>query len=114
MPQNETFHVYENITLSPPYDMEASFKRLPPLFSERNEGRTRYRQRFNEPAKYDKMLKNYYRLITGVDAACRAVWEELDRQGILIETMFIVTTDNGFYHGEHGLAGKCKCSLCKH
>jgi len=52
------------------------------------------------------MLKNYFRLITGVDAACKAVWDELEEQGILDETMFVFTTDNGFYHGEHGLAGK--------
>jgi arylsulfatase len=106
LPQNETFNVYKNLTLSPPYDMEASFKRLPPLFSERNEGRNRYRHRFDEPKKYDKMLKNYFRLITGVDTACRKVWEELEAQGILNETLFIFTTDNGYYHGEHGLAGK--------
>jgi arylsulfatase len=106
LPQNETFNVYQNLTLAPPYDMEESFKRLPPLFSERNEGRNRYRHRFDEPKKYDKMLKNYFRLITGVDTACRKVWEELEAQGILNETLFIFTTDNGYYHGEHGLAGK--------
>jgi len=52
------------------------------------------------------MLKNYFRLITEVDAACQAIWNELEAQGILNETMVIFTTDNGFYHGEHGLAGK--------
>ncbi|CAB9514518.1 Extracellular sulfatase SULF-1 [Seminavis robusta] len=106
LPQNETFHVYKNLTLKEPYDMASSFKRLPPLFTERNEARNRWRHRFDEPTKYDKMLKNYFRLITGVDTACKAVWDELDRQGILNETIFIFTTDNGFYHGEHGLAGK--------
>jgi arylsulfatase len=106
LPQNETFHVYEDITISPPYDMEASFKRLPKLFKEHNEGRNRYRHRFDNPQKYDKMMKNYFRLITGIDTACKAVWDELESQGILNETMFIFTTDNGFYHGEHGLAGK--------
>jgi len=47
-----------------------------------------------------------FSLISGVDAACKAVWDELEKQGILNETLFIFTTDNGFYHGEHGLAGK--------
>ena len=98
LPQNETFEVYEHITIKPPYDMEASFKRLPHFFSERNEGRNRYRQRFNTPEKYDTMMKNYFRLITGVDTACKAVWDELDLQGILNETLFIFTTDNGVYN----------------
>lgn len=95
LPQTETFHVYENITIHPPYDMEASFKRLPKFFTERNEARHRYHKRFDEPTKYDRMMKNYFRLITGVDTACRAVWEELEAQGLLEETVFIFTTDNG-------------------
>lgn len=97
LPQNETFEVYKNITLRAPVDMQASFKRLPQnIFKESNEARNRWRHRFDTPEKYDHMLKNYFRLITGVDAACKAVWDELERQGILDETMFIFTTDNGF------------------
>jgi len=97
LPQNETFEVYADLTLKAPYDMAASFQRLPQnVFNERNEGRNRWRHRFDTPEKYDRMLKNYFRLITGVDTACKAVWDELDRQGILDETMFIFTTDNGF------------------
>lgn len=61
LPQNETFELYGNVTFTPLYDMEESFKRLPPLFSERNEGRNRYRHRFDNPQKYDKMLGNYFR-----------------------------------------------------
>ena len=77
--------------------MEASFKRLPQnIFKESNEARNRWRHRFDTPEKYDHMLKNYFRLITGVDTACKAVWDELEKQGILDETMFIFTTDNGF------------------
>lgn len=86
---------YKRLHLEPGFDMEDSFKRLPKFFSERNEGRYRYRMRFNEPEKYDKMLKNYYRLITEVDAACKSIWKELESQGILDETMVIFTTDNG-------------------
>ena len=32
--------------------------------------------------------------------------QELDSQGLLQDTMIIFTTDNGYFHGEHGLAGK--------
>ena len=86
---------YKDLHLEPGFDMEAAFKKLPKFFSEKNEGRYRYRMRFNEPEKYDRMLKNYYRLITEVDAACKSVWKELEAQGILDETMVIFTTDNG-------------------
>ena len=49
-------------------------------------------------------MKNYYRLISQVDAACREIVQDLDRQKLLQDTMVIFTTDNGYFHGEHGLA----------
>lgn len=48
LPQPKTQDVYDNSTFAPPYDMEKSFKRLPKFFSEKNEGRHRYRQRFTD------------------------------------------------------------------
>ncbi|CAB9516457.1 Extracellular sulfatase SULF-1 [Seminavis robusta] len=107
LPQERSKEVYyQNITLKPPVNMTESYARLPHWFGESNIARQRWHARFDEPTKYDKMLKNYYRLITEVDSACQAIWQELEAQGILNETMVIFTTDNGFYHGEHGLAGK--------
>lgn len=44
--------------------------------------------------------------MTEVDQACKEIVEELESQGILDETLVIVTTDNGMFHGAHGLAGK--------
>jgi len=52
------------------------------------------------------MMKNYYRLITEVDAACGKVLEELKRQGALENTLVVFTGDNGYFHAEHGLADK--------
>ncbi len=52
------------------------------------------------------MMKNYYRLATEVDATCGVVLNELEKQGVLDNTLVIFTTDNGYYHGEHGLADK--------
>jgi arylsulfatase len=105
-PQETSMSKYQNLTLTPPVNMTESHSRLPPFFGEENIARQRWHVRFDEPTKYDKMLKNYYRLITEVDSACQAIWQELENQGILNETMVIFTTDNGYYHGEHGLAGK--------
>ena len=56
--------------------------------------------------KYQQGMKNYYRLISQVDAACREIVQDLDRQKLLQDTMVIFTTDNGYFHGEHGLAEK--------
>ncbi len=107
LPQTEHMHHYDGIDIPvPPNATEASWKRLPPFFNEGNEGRNRWRWRFDTPEKYQAMMKNYYRLITGVDAACGKIIEELEKQGVKDETLIIFTTDNGFYHGERGLADK--------
>merc|ERR1711862_620392 len=52
------------------------------------------------------MGKNYYRMATEVDTACGNIIQELENQGVLNSTLIIFTTDNGYYHGEHGLADK--------
>ena len=78
--------------------MEASFQRLPQTVfnNNRNEGRNRFRGRFDNETKASIMLANYYRLISGVDAACEKIWKELEAQGILDDTLVIFSTDNGY------------------
>jgi arylsulfatase len=109
-PMNDTVsRLFQNITIPPPLDSVTSnlaWERLPKFFTEKNEGRKRYHHRWDTPEKYQRLMKNYYRLIYEVDRSCESIWKELERQGILDETMVIFTTDNGFFHGEHGLAGK--------
>ena len=51
-------------------------------------------------------MKNYYRLATEVDATCGRIIAELKKEGVYDNTLVIFTTDNGYYHGEHGLADK--------
>jgi arylsulfatase len=107
LPQTESYALYQGVTIPiPKTATEADWKKLPVFFSEKNEGRNRWRWRFDEPGKYQEMMKNYYRLATEVDEVCGKVIGELKRQGIYENTLIIFTTDNGYYHGEHGLADK--------
>ena len=108
LPQPESMSLYQDITIPVPANAtEESFKRLPPFIAnEQNEGRTRWRWRFDTPEKYQTMMKNYYRLATEVDTTCGRVLAELEKQGLLDNTLIIFTGDNGYYHGEHGLADK--------
>jgi arylsulfatase len=109
-PMNETVaNLFQNVTLPMPLDSVVSneaWKRLPAFFTIKNEARKRYYHRWDTPEKYQRLMKNYYRLIYEVDRSCERIWKELESQGILNKTMVIFTTDNGFFHGEHGLAGK--------
>jgi arylsulfatase len=83
------------------------FRRLPPFIAnEKNEGRNRWHWRFDTPERYQEFMKAYYRLVTEVDTACGNILDELAKQGVLDNTLVIFTTDNGYFHGEHGLADK--------
>ena len=108
VPQEESMELYRDVAIPVPGNMtDESFRRLPPfLANEKNEGRTRWHWRFDEPAKYQEMMKNYYRMATEVDVTCGVILDELDKQGVRGETLVIFTTDNGYFHGEHGLADK--------
>lgn len=108
LPQPESLPLYAGVRIPvPPTATEEHHRRLPPFIAnERNEGRVRWHWRFDEPEKYQEMMRNYYRLVTEADAVCGRVLAELERQGVLEETLVVFTTDNGFFHGEHGLADK--------
>lgn len=107
LPQPASAALYADVDVPVPSNAsDESWRRLPPFFTDANEGRNRWRWRFDEPEKYQRMMKNYLRLVTEVDAACGRILAELERQGVLDETLVVFTTDNGYYHGEHGLADK--------
>lgn len=108
LPQPESMTLYKDSII--PVSKTATdehFRRLPPFIAnEKNEGRVRWHWRFDTPEKYQEMMKNYYRLATEVDATCGRVVEELKNQGVLDNTLVFFTTDNGYFHAEHGLADK--------
>ncbi len=108
LPQPESMELYKDVTVPVPTNAnDESFHRLPEFIAnEKNEGRNRWHWRFDTPEKYQQMMKNYYRLATEVDSTCGRILEELEKQGVLDNTLVIFTTDNGYYHAEHGLADK--------
>lgn len=108
LPQEESMALYRDVEVPVPDNMtDASFRKLPPFIAnEKNEGRKRWHWRFDEPAKYQEMMKNYYRLASEVDATCGVILDALEKEGVRGETLVIFTTDNGYFHGEHGLADK--------
>lgn len=100
--------LYADVTI-PPADRGSDdyFKLLPEcLATEQNEGRVRWHARFDEPQKYQDMVKGYYRLITGIDDSVAQIRRDLDKLGLADNTIILFIGDHGFYLGEHGLAGK--------
>eukprot|EP00978_Attheya_sp_CCMP212_P041710 scaffold242606_cov61-Attheya_sp.AAC.4 len=106
-PKPESEEIYVNMTVPEPFDANASWGRLNrTVFSDQNLGRGTWYQSLRTHEMYQKNMKDMYRMITEVDAACKNIFNELKKQNILNETMVIFTSDNGFLHGEHGLGGK--------
>ena len=54
----------------------------------------------------NSVIRQYYRLVTGIDNSMRKIMELLERHGVADNTIIIYTSDNGFLFGEHGMAGK--------
>jgi Sulfatase len=92
-------HYPDNVTIpTPKTATEQAFKDLPPFFTEANEGRNRWRRRF-EPDYYQDNIKDLYSMATEVDWAIGEIIEELKAQGVYENTVLIFTTDNGNLHG---------------
>jgi arylsulfatase len=108
LPQPGSMSLYADVTIPvPPTANDAALRRLPAfLQAPANEGRVRWKWRFDTPEKYQEMMKNYYRLCSEVDTTSGKVLAELKAQGLLDDTLVIFTADNGYFHGEHGLADK--------
>jgi arylsulfatase A-like enzyme len=108
LPQPESAEWYDGVEIPvPPLATKEALGNLPPfLQAAKNEGRNRFHWRFDEPAKYQRMMRNYYRLCSEVDAVCGRVIRELESQGVLDETIVVFSGDNGYFHGDRGLADK--------
>jgi arylsulfatase A-like enzyme len=108
LPQPQSADLYRALRIPvPPTATDEALRRLPEfLQSPLNESRKRWHWRFDEPEKYQAMMKNYYRLCTEADAGSGRVIDQLRAEGILDRTLVVFIGDNGYFHGEHGLADK--------
>ncbi len=99
--------LYKDATIPVPETADPKYyESFPAFFKEANIGRTRWKIRFPTPEKFQESVKGYYRLITGVDSGVGRIRAELKKLGFDDNTVIILIGDNGFYLGEHGLAGK--------
>ena len=98
---------YQDVTIPHPEICDNKYwDLLPDFFKESNEARNRWYLRFATPEMYQRSVKNYYRLITQVDDMVGDMMHQLKRLGVDKNTIIIFMGDNGFFLGEHGLAGK--------
>lgn len=108
LPQDWSAAMYRGATVPPsPLGGAKFLQALPPFLAvDANEGRVRYKWRFDTPARYQDYMIRYYRLITEVDAAVGRLVDELKAQGVYDNTLIVFIGDNGYFHGDRGLADK--------
>lgn len=99
--------LYEDAEIPPFRKLDPRyFDELPEFLKDGYEGRIRQQRRFPTPDTWQEAMKRYYRLITGVDVQIGRVLDWLDESGLGGNTVIIFTSDNGFFLGERGWAGK--------
>lgn len=98
--------LYKDVAIPvPKLATDEAFQRLPESV-QKSEGRTRWSLRFDTAEKTQRILRDYYRLITGVDREVGRVLAELEQRGLAENTVIIFTGDNGFAFGDRGMADK--------
>ncbi|MBD3415286.1 MAG: sulfatase-like hydrolase/transferase [Candidatus Aminicenantes bacterium] len=98
--------LYRDVVIPTPVLGESSFFESLPEFMKQSMNRDRWFWRFDTPKKHQEMVKGYYRMISGVDMALGRLLNELKRLDRHRDTIIILMSDNGYFLGERGFAGK--------
>lgn len=104
-PENVT-GLYDDIVMPPPALSDpAYFDSLPPFLKE-SLNRVRHGWRWDTPEKYQKNMRDYFHMITGIDRSIARIMTVLRQLGLNEDTLVVYTADNGYFMGDRGLAGK--------
>ena len=105
IPPPELAQLYADAEVPEPPYAKSGYDVLPP-FLQKSMGRIRWAWRFDNRDKQVRRTKDYWRMITGVDQALARILASLQQHGFADNTVVVFTSDNGYFLGERGLAGK--------
>ncbi|WDI42959.1 sulfatase family protein [Bremerella sp. P1] len=97
---------YEDDTIVPAETANDEHYQKLPKQLQGGESRVRWHRRFDGDEMVQKNIKDYYRLLTGVDDFVGAMVAKLQEKKLADNTVILFTSDHGFFLGEHGLSGK--------
>jgi len=98
--------LFADTMIVPPTTATDRHFELLPEFLRDSEARKRWRIRFENAELYQKSVRDYFRLIAGIDDVIGRLVSKLHQKGLADNTVIVFTSDNGFYLGDRGLAGK--------
>jgi arylsulfatase A-like enzyme len=108
IPEADLAALYENVRIPHPpgFGIDAASSLPAFLRAPETEMRRRFDKRFETEEHFQTMVKNYYRLVTGLDRMTGRLVKRLEERGLADNTVIIYTSDNGFFLGERGMADK--------
>ncbi|MEM7235274.1 MAG: sulfatase [Planctomycetota bacterium] len=96
---------YAKAQVPAPLVPTSAFEDMPPFLRD-SMHRDRWHWRWDTPEKYNAHTRAYFAMITAVDRVVGEIWSELEKRGFEENTVVIFTSDNGYYLGSRGFAGK--------
>lgn len=98
--------LYAETVFPVPKTMTPEFFAGLPRFLQESESRVRFHWRFDEPERYQSMVRGYHRMIADVDTVLGRLRAELTARGMAEDTVIVFCSDNGAFLGERGFADK--------
>ncbi len=98
--------LYDDVRIPPPPLVDEKYFQAEPAFLRKAMNRIRWYWQFDTPEKYTKNVRAYYRMISGIDHEIGRLLAELERLGLLDNTIILFMGDNGYFLGERGFSGK--------
>jgi len=98
--------MYDDVEIPRPRLDDPAIFESQPEFLRKSMNRDRYFWRWDTPEKYQKNMRAYFRMISGVDRVIGRVRKGLEENGLAENTIIIYNGDNGYYMGDRGFAGK--------
>ena len=98
--------MYENVEMPKPSLSDSKIYENHPEFLKKSLNRERYFWRWDTQEKYQTNMRAYFRMISGYDNVMNRVIAALKEKGVDKNTVIIYSSDNGYYMGNRGFAGK--------
>ncbi|MFH5832169.1 sulfatase [Halalkalibaculum sp. DA3122] len=100
--------LYERDEIPAPPLSDPGFFESQPDFLQQSLNRVRWDYRLGPPESlnFQRSMRRYYRMVTGVDRQVGKIMQALRETGRLENTIVVVTADHGMYLGDRGFAGK--------
>lgn len=98
--------LYNDVDIPVPATADPAIFNAFPEFLRTTMNRKRWYWRYDTPEKFQRMVKGYYKMISGVDSVIARIRNVLKEEGLADNTVIILMGDNGYFLGERGYAGK--------